>query len=39
MYGADVDRHEIVDGKVAMPASARDLVHELHAYTGRTGGM
>jgi lipid-binding SYLF domain-containing protein len=26
MYGADVDRHEIVDGKVATPASARDLV-------------
>jgi lipid-binding SYLF domain-containing protein len=39
MYGADVDRHEIVDGKVAMPASARDLIHELGAYTGRTSGM
>jgi lipid-binding SYLF domain-containing protein len=39
MYGADVDRREIVDGKVAMPASARDLIHELHAYTGRTSGM
>jgi SH3 domain-containing YSC84-like protein 1 len=39
MYGADVDRHEIVDGKVAMPASARDLIHELRAYTGRTSGM
>jgi len=39
MYGADVDRHEIVDGKVAMPASATDLIHELHTYTGRTGGM
>jgi SH3 domain-containing YSC84-like protein 1 len=39
MYGADVDRHEIVDGKVAMPASARDLIQELRAYTGRTSGM
>jgi lipid-binding SYLF domain-containing protein len=39
MYGADVDRHEIVDGKVAMPAAARDLIRELHAYTGRTSGM
>jgi lipid-binding SYLF domain-containing protein len=39
MYGADVDRREIVDGKVAMPASARDLIHELHLYTGRTSGM
>jgi len=39
MYGADVDRHEIVDGKVAIPAAARDLIRELHAYTGRTSGM
>jgi lipid-binding SYLF domain-containing protein len=39
MYGADVDRHEIVDGKVATPAAARDLIRELHAYTGRTSGM
>jgi SH3 domain-containing YSC84-like protein 1 len=32
MYGADVDRHEILSGKIAVPPSARDLTHELNAY-------
>lgn len=32
MYGRHVDRHEILDGKVAVPASARQLVHELSGY-------
>jgi len=29
MYGEHVDRHEILTGKVAVPASARPLVHEV----------
>jgi lipid-binding SYLF domain-containing protein len=33
MYGDDVNRHEILDGKVAVPASARELVEELGGYT------
>ena len=32
MYGNDVDRHEILNGKVAVPASARQLLHELGGY-------
>ncbi|MGA7445034.1 MAG: lipid-binding SYLF domain-containing protein [Candidatus Sulfotelmatobacter sp.] len=32
MYGDDVNRHEILDGKVAVPASARELVEELGEY-------
>jgi lipid-binding SYLF domain-containing protein len=32
MYGGDVNRHEILDGKVAVPASAQELVHELGGY-------
>jgi lipid-binding SYLF domain-containing protein len=32
MYGDDVTRHEILDGKVAVPASARALVEELGGY-------
>jgi SH3 domain-containing YSC84-like protein 1 len=32
MYGDDVNRHEILDGKVAVPASARELVDELGGY-------
>ncbi len=39
LYGANVDRHEILDGQVHVPASARDLIHQLHAYTGKTMGM
>ncbi len=32
MYGDNVDRHEILDGKVAVPASARPLLHEISKY-------
>ena len=32
MYGDDVNRHEILDGKVAVPASAQALVDELGGY-------
>ncbi len=32
MYGDDVNRHEILDGKVAVPASARALVEEFGRY-------
>jgi lipid-binding SYLF domain-containing protein len=32
MYGNDVDRHEILNGKVAVPESARQLLHELGGY-------
>jgi lipid-binding SYLF domain-containing protein len=38
-YGADVDRHAVLDGMVPMPASARNLMHELHAYPGTAIGM
>ena len=32
MYGHDVDRHEILSGKVAVPASARPLLDEIGRY-------
>jgi lipid-binding SYLF domain-containing protein len=32
MYGHDVNRHEILDGKVAVPASARPLLQEISKY-------
>ncbi len=32
-YGDNVDRHEILDGKVPVPDSARVLIHELRAYS------
>jgi lipid-binding SYLF domain-containing protein len=32
MYGDDVDRHEILSGKVAVPASAQALLHEIGGY-------
>jgi len=32
MYGDDVNRHEILAGRVAVPASARQLVEELGGY-------
>ena len=32
MYGDDVDRHEILSGKVPVPESARTLLHELGEY-------
>jgi lipid-binding SYLF domain-containing protein len=33
MYGNDVDRHDILSGKIAAPASARGLLHEIGGYT------
>ena len=33
MYGDDVDRHEILGGKVAVPASARGLIKSLDQYS------
>jgi SH3 domain-containing YSC84-like protein 1 len=32
MYGHDVNRHEILHGRVAVPASARPLLHEIGEY-------
>jgi lipid-binding SYLF domain-containing protein len=32
MYGDDVNRHEILSGKVAVPESARPLLHEIGGY-------
>jgi lipid-binding SYLF domain-containing protein len=32
MYGHDVDRHEILNGRVAVPASARGLLTEIGGY-------
>lgn len=32
MYGQDVDRHEILNGHVAVPASARELLSEIRGY-------
>jgi lipid-binding SYLF domain-containing protein len=33
MYGENVDRHRIVDGKIPVPPSARALHHELDEYS------
>jgi len=32
MYGEDVDRHQILSGQVAVPASAQTLVDEIGGY-------
>ena len=32
MYGNDVDRHEILHGKVVVPSSAEPLLHEIGGY-------
>jgi lipid-binding SYLF domain-containing protein len=32
MYGDNVDRHEVLSGKVAVPESARPLLHEIGEY-------
>ena len=32
MYGHDVDRHEILHGKVVVPSSAEPLLHEIGGY-------
>ena len=34
LYGDHVNIHEILDGRVQVPSSARRLIHELHAYSG-----
>ncbi len=34
MYGHDVDRHDILSGAVAIPASAKRLEYVLHRYAG-----
>lgn len=34
LYGDHVNIHEILDGQVQVPSSARRLIHELHAYSG-----
>jgi len=39
LYGANVDRHEILDGRTPVPASAKGLIHELRAYPGSVSGM
>lgn len=33
LYGSNVDRHQIVDGSIHVPVSARGLIHELDAYS------
>ncbi len=32
MYGHDVNRHDILSGKIAAPASARRLLHEINTF-------
>jgi lipid-binding SYLF domain-containing protein len=32
MYGSDVDRHNILNGSIAVPPSAKRLIHELDIY-------
>jgi lipid-binding SYLF domain-containing protein len=39
LYGADVDRQQILDGKIQAPPSARILARELNAYAGEAKGM
>jgi lipid-binding SYLF domain-containing protein len=34
LYGDNVNIHQILDGHVQVPSSARGLIHELHAYSG-----
>jgi SH3 domain-containing YSC84-like protein 1 len=38
-YGDDVDQHQILDGQVRVPSSARTLIRELRAYPGAAMGM
>jgi lipid-binding SYLF domain-containing protein len=38
-YGANVDRHEILDGKTPVPASAEGLIRELRPYRENVSGM
>jgi SH3 domain-containing YSC84-like protein 1 len=39
LYGTNVDRRQILDGTVRIPESAKNLMHELHAYAGAVSGM
>src|SRR5271154_6659631 len=41
LYGANVDRHQIVNGTIPVPPSAKGLIRELNAYvrTGAEKGM
>lgn len=39
LYGENVDEHGILDGEVQIPASARNLMHELQTYTGAASGI
>jgi lipid-binding SYLF domain-containing protein len=32
MYGHDVNRYQILDGKIAVPVSAQPLLHEIGGY-------
>jgi lipid-binding SYLF domain-containing protein len=34
MYGHDVNRHEILNGKETVPSSARPLLREIRGYAG-----
>ena len=34
MYGRDIDRHQILRGKVAVPVTARNLLRTIHQYAG-----
>jgi lipid-binding SYLF domain-containing protein len=38
-YGDDVTIHQILEGQVRVPSSARPLIHELRAYRGAASGM
>jgi lipid-binding SYLF domain-containing protein len=38
MYGDDVNRHEILDGKIAVPESAQVLLHEIGGYVHEAKG-
>jgi lipid-binding SYLF domain-containing protein len=39
LYGGNVDAHGILAGEVRIPASAKNLMHVLHAHTGTASGM
>ena len=39
LYGANVDRRQILDGTVRIPESAKNLMHQLHAYASAVSGM
>ena len=39
LYGAEVDMHEILNGSVSVPPSARGLLDELYGYSERASSM